>query len=45
MYSSDESVVTVSELGKVTAVGEGEAYVVITSNSQFQVTRYTVTAG
>lgn len=45
VYSSDESVVTVSSLGKVTAVGEGEAYVVITSGSLFQVTRYTVTAG
>lgn len=45
VYSSDESVVTVSSLGKVTAVGEGEAYVIITSGSLFEVTRYTVTAG
>ncbi len=29
VYSSDESVVTVTDLGKVTAVGEGSAYVII----------------
>ena len=29
VYTSDENVVTVTELGKVTAVGEGTAYVVI----------------
>ncbi len=29
VYSSDESVVTVTELGKVTAVGQGSAYVII----------------
>lgn len=29
VYTSDESVVTITELGKVTAVGEGTAYVVI----------------
>ena len=29
VYTSDESVVTVTELGKVTAVGEGTAYVII----------------
>lgn len=44
VYSSDENVVTVSALGKVTAVGEGEAYVVISIGSLFQVMRYTVTA-
>lgn len=32
-YSSDTSVVTVTDGGKVTAVGEGTAYVVITSDS------------
>lgn len=30
-YSSDESVVTVTDLGKVTAVGEGSAYVILSS--------------
>ena len=45
VYSSDESVVTVSKLGKVTAVGEGEAYVIITSGTLFKVTRYTITTG
>lgn len=29
VYTSDENVVTVTELGKVTAVGEGTAYVII----------------
>ena len=29
VYSSDEAVVTVTELGKVTAVGQGTAYVII----------------
>lgn len=45
VYSSDETVVTVSKLGKVTAVGEGEAYVIITGSTLFQVMHYTVTAG
>ena len=44
VYSSDESVVTVSDLGKVTAVGEGTAYVVIKSMTLFEVYRYDVTA-
>lgn len=43
VYSSDETVVTVSQLGKVTAVGEGEAYVIISCGTLFQVMRYTVT--
>ncbi|MBQ8732666.1 MAG: hypothetical protein IJY82_07555 [Oscillospiraceae bacterium] len=44
-YSSDESVVTVTNLGKVTAVGEGTAYVVITGvGTMFEVYRYDVTA-
>lgn len=41
-YSSDESVVTVSDGGKVTAVGEGSAYVVITISSMYEVYRYDV---
>ncbi len=42
-YSSDEKVVTVSEYGKVTAVGEGTAYVVITGvGDMFEVYRYDV---
>lgn len=47
-YSSDESVVTVSDGGKVTAVGEGSAYVVITSTEDegglYQVYYYDVYA-
>lgn len=46
VYSSDESVVTVTELGKVTAVGEGSAYVIImadkTGNSLYEIYRYDV---
>ena len=42
-YSSDENVVTVSEYGKVTAVGAGSAYVVITGlGDMFEVYRYDV---
>ena len=42
-YSSDENVVTISNLGKVTAVGEGSAYIIITfGNTLFQVYRYDV---
>ncbi len=37
VYSSDESVVTVTDTGTVTAVGPGEAYVVIISNTSIQV--------
>ena len=44
VYTSDANVVTVSELGKVTAVGEGQAYVVICLGSMYQVYRYTVSA-
>ena len=46
VYSSDENVVTVSELGKVTAVGEGSAYVIIGAmgNSMYEVYRYDVYA-
>ena len=46
VYSSDESVITITELGKVTAVGEGSAYVVIgaTQNSMYEVYRYDVFA-
>ncbi|MBE7041551.1 MAG: hypothetical protein E7400_06255 [Ruminococcaceae bacterium] len=44
VYTSDESVVTISDLGKVTAVGPGTAYVVITGPTGllFEVYRYTV---
>ena len=42
-YSSDENVVTVSEYGKVAAVGAGSAYVVITGlGGMFEVYRYDV---
>jgi len=34
VYTSDESVVTVTDLGKVTAVGEGTAYVIIGAMNQ-----------
>ncbi len=45
VYTSDESVVTVTELGKVTAVGEGTAYVVVAaSSSMYRCYRYDVTA-
>ncbi len=44
VYSSDESVVAISNLGKVTAVGEGTAYVVISAGTLFEVYRYDVTA-
>lgn len=45
-YTSDDKVVTVTELGKVTAVGEGSAYVVITAQNgaMFEVYRYDVYA-
>lgn len=44
VYTSDESVVTISDLGKVTAVGPGTAYVVITAPTGllFEVYHYTV---
>lgn len=44
VYSSDEKVVTITELGKVTAVGEGSAYIVITDKkgTMFEVYRYDV---
>lgn len=44
VYTSDENVVTVSDLGKVTAVGEGSAFVVITTNrgKMFEVYKYNV---
>ncbi len=45
-YSSDTNVVTVTDLGKVTAVGEGTAYVVIvadnTPSALYEVYRYDV---
>ena len=44
-WTSDSSVVTVNEFGKVTAVGAGSAYVVITADkrgSMFEVYRYDV---
>ncbi len=46
VYTSDESVVTVTELGKVTAVGEGSAYIVIggINNMMYEVYRYDVFA-
>lgn len=45
-YSSDEKVVTINEMGKVTAVGEGSAYVVITAQfgAMHEVYRYDVYA-
>lgn len=45
VYTSDPNVVTVTELGKVTAVGDGQAYVVICDGSMYQVYMYTVSAG
>lgn len=44
VYSSDESVVTVTNLGKVSAVGEGTAYVIIgaMNNSMYEIYRYDV---
>lgn len=39
-YSSDESVVTVSDKGLVTAVGEGTAYVVIDTGSMYKLYKY-----
>ncbi len=45
VYSSDESVVTVTDLGKVTAVGEGSAYVIIVGGTKmYKCYRYDVTA-
>ncbi len=46
VYTSDENVVTVTELGKVTAVGAGTAYVVIGAmdNAMYEVYRYDVFA-
>lgn len=41
-YSSDESVVTVSDKGVVTAVGEGTAYVAIDTGRMSEVYRYDV---
>ena len=44
VYTSDENVVTVTDLGKVTAVGEGTAYVIIggTGNEMYQTYCYHV---
>ena len=44
VYTDNEAVVTVTELGKVTAVGEGSAHVVITGpdETMFEVYRYDV---
>lgn len=44
VYSSDESVVTVTELGKVTGVGEGTAYVIMAAegNEMYQTYCYHV---
>ncbi len=44
VYTSDESVITVTQLGKVTAVGEGSAYVIIGAmgNAMYEVYRYDV---
>ncbi len=44
VYTDNENVVTVTELGKVTAMGEGSAHVVITGpdDSMFEVYRYDV---
>lgn len=46
VYTSDENVVTVTKLGKVTAVGEGSAYVIIAGmgNLMYEVYRYDVYA-
>ena len=42
-YTSNDKVVTISDLGKVTAVGTGSAYVVITGmGGMFEVYRYDV---
>ena len=43
-YSSDETIVTVSSTGTVTAVAEGTAYVAIDANGLSQVYRYDVVA-
>lgn len=44
VYTSDENVVTITELGKVTAVGEGTAYVIIGTqrNSMYETYCYHV---
>lgn len=44
VYTSDENVVTVTDLGKVTAVGEGTAYVIIAAegNEMYQTYCYHV---
>lgn len=44
VYTSDESIVTVSEMGEVTAVSEGSAYVIISAqnNSVSAIYRYDV---
>lgn len=43
VYSSDENIVTISKYGKVTAVGEGTAYIVIvTRHENFEVYRFDV---
>ena len=43
VYTSNDKVVTISDLGKVTAVGTGSAYVVITGmGGMFEVYRYDV---
>lgn len=42
VYTSDENVVTVTDLGKVTAVGEGTAYVIIAGNTKYQTYCYHV---
>ena len=44
-YSSDEAVVTVDASGKVTAVGEGQAYVaVVVEGASYELCRYDVTS-
>ena len=44
-YSSDEAVVTVDASGKVTAVGEGQAYVaVVVEGASYNLCRYDVTS-
>lgn len=44
VYTSDETVATVTKLGKVTAVGEGTAYIIIsTSKDMSDVTKVVVT--
>lgn len=42
VYTSDPNVIQISDLGKVTAVGEGSAYVVICCATLYQVYRYDV---